>query len=136
MKKYDNFVSQLAVLRQADQEDLQNEFVLSGVTNKFSLQLELSWKLLKETLAYEGNAAAASGSPREILKAAFSTYEFLDEDIWLEMLKSRNDLAHIYNGEAMHTMVDRIINAYIPEFETLEKHLTQLYGETLFAVND
>ena len=69
MKKYDNYAAQLAVLERAKDEDLSNEFVMSGVTNKFALQFGLAWKLLKETLAYEGVAAAASGSPREILKA-------------------------------------------------------------------
>ena len=67
MKKYDNYAAQLAVLERAKDEDLSNEFVMSGVTNKFALQFELAWKLLKETLAYEGVAAAASGSPRENL---------------------------------------------------------------------
>lgn len=98
MKKYDNYAAQLAVLERAKDEDLSNEFVMSGVTNKFALQFELAWKLLKETLAYEGVAAAASGSPREILKAAFATYDFIDGDLWLEMLKTRNDLSHIYDG--------------------------------------
>lgn len=71
MRKYDNYAAQLAVLQRADAEDLSNDFVISGVINKFALQFELAWKLLKETLAYEGNAVAASGSPREVLKAAF-----------------------------------------------------------------
>ena len=82
MKKYDNYAAQLAVLERAKDEDLSNEFVMSGVTNKFALQFELAWKLLKETLAYEGVAAAASGSPRESLKAAFATYDFIDGDLW------------------------------------------------------
>lgn len=51
MKKYDNYAAQLAVLERAKDEDLSNEFVMSGVTNKFALQFELAWKLLKETLA-------------------------------------------------------------------------------------
>ena len=53
MKKYDNYAAQLAVLERAKDEDLSNEFVMSGVTNKFALQFGLAWKLLKETLAYE-----------------------------------------------------------------------------------
>ena len=96
MKKYDNYAAQLAVLERAKDEDLSNEFVMSGVTNKFALQFELAWKLLKETLAYEGVAAAASGSPREILKAAFATYDFIDGDLWLE--DSQRPLAYLRWG--------------------------------------
>ncbi len=105
---------------------------MSGVINKFSLQFELAWKLLKEALAYEGESVALSGSPRDILKAAFATYDFVDEDIWLEMLKSRNDVSHIYNGDAARALVDRIINDYLPAFETLKEGLDQQYADTLF----
>ncbi len=133
MKKYDNFRSQLDVLRRADAVDLEDEFVMSGVASKFSLELELAWKLLKETLAYEGVEAAASGSPRTILKAAFSTYDFLDEDVWLEMLNARNDLSHIYDESAEKAVVNRVIDVYIPAFDRLEEGLTALYATTLFA---
>lgn len=136
MKKYDNYAAQLAVLERAKDEDLSNEFVMSGVTNKFALQFGLAWKLLKEALAYEGVAAAASGSPREILKAAFATYDFIDGDLWLEMLKTRNDLSHIYDGDAARAMVDRIVEAYIPEFRALKAGLDELYEGVLFGVQD
>lgn len=133
MKKLDNYASNLAVLEGASGQDLSNEFVKSGVIGKFSIQFELAWKLLKATLAYEGVAEAASGSPRQILKAAYGTYDFLDEGLWLEMLQARNDLAHLYDGEAVQELVRRIIDAYIPEFQELRRQLEALYGESLFA---
>ena len=34
-------------------QDLENEFVQGGVIDKFSLQFELGWKLLKALHAYE-----------------------------------------------------------------------------------
>ncbi|MCI8425462.1 MAG: nucleotidyltransferase [Adlercreutzia sp.] len=132
MKKYDNYVAQLAVLQRAKDEDLSNEFVMSGVASKFALQFELAWKLLKETLAYEGNAVAASGSPREILKASFATYDFIDEAIWLEMLKARNDLMHVYDGEAARQMAERIVADFVPAFERVQAGLEELYEGVLF----
>lgn len=136
MKKYDNYAAQLAVLERAKDEDLTNEFVMSGVTNKFALQFELAWKLLKETLAYEGVAEAVSGSPREILKAAFATYDFIDEDLWLEMLKTRNELSHIYDGDVARITVDRIVEAYTLAFQELKRGIDELYRDTLFGTNE
>ena len=72
MRKYENFASALKTLSTASSQDLENEFVQSGVIDKFSLQFELGWKLLKELLAYEGDRTAATGSPRDIIKAASS----------------------------------------------------------------
>lgn len=132
MKKRDNYVAQLTVLKGAELEDLSNEFVVSGIINKFALQFELAWKLMKETLAYEGDVAAASGSPREVLKAAFAIYDFVDEGLWLEMLRARNELSHIYDGDAAAKMVNRIIEAYIPQFVAVGEGLDQLYAGVLF----
>lgn len=47
MRKYENCAAALQVLSKASEQDLENEFVRSGVIDKFSLQFELGRKLLK-----------------------------------------------------------------------------------------
>ncbi len=131
MKKFENYASNLRVLARADKEDLKNEFVIGGVIDKFSVQFELGWKLLKELLAYEGSKASVTGSPRGIIKEAYAVYPFFDGDIWLDMLKDRNDMAHIYNGNAANDLVKRILEEYIPQFLKLEEELVRMYGDIL-----
>lgn len=131
MKKFENYASNLRVLARADKEDLNNEFVISGVIDKFSVQFELGWKLLKELLAYEGSKASVTGSPRGIIKEAYAVYPFFDGDIWLDMLKDRNDMAHIYNGNAANDLVKHILEEYIPQFLKLEEELVRMYGDIL-----
>lgn len=133
MKKFDNYVSNLRVLKRADREMLDNEFVISGIIDKFSIQFELGWKLLKELLAYEGSRAQATGSPRGIIKESYAVYPFFDGELWLEMLKDRNDMAHIYDGNAAKGLVGRILEIYIPEFQRLEAELRKQYGDILFT---
>lgn len=134
MKKFDNFISNLNVLEKAENEDLNNEFVISGIIDKFFIQFELSWKVLKELLRYEGKSVANSGSPREILKAAYSVYDFIDEDIWLEMLKSRNDMTHIYDGEAAKHLVHMILRKYIPAFAIMKEKIQGKYRDILDTI--
>lgn len=129
MKKFENLVANLEVLKRAKDEDLTNEFIISGIIDKFFLQFELSWKVLKELLSYEGRSVAKSGSPREILKAAYATYDYIDEDIWLEMLRARNDMTHIYNGEAARQMVKVILEKYIPVFVEMRERIEKDYGK-------
>ena len=43
MKKYENFKSNLRVLESAEKEDLSNEFIKSGIIDKFYIQFELAW---------------------------------------------------------------------------------------------
>ena len=40
-----------------------------------------------------------------ILKTAYTIFDFIDEDIWLGMLKSRNDLTHIYDESSARRLV-------------------------------
>ncbi len=131
MKKLENYVSHLRVLQQANQEDLDNEFIISGIIDKFSIQFELGWKLLKQLLAYEGSAASATGSPRGIIKEAYAVYPFFDGELWLAMLRDRNSMARIYDGEAAKALVKRILEEYIPQFVRLENELKQQYGDSL-----
>lgn len=131
MKKYDNYVSNLRILKQAYKEDLDNEFIISGIIDKFSIQFELGWKVLKSLMVYEGSKAATTGSPRSIIKEAYAVYPFFDGDIWLQMLKDRNDMAHIYNGNAAKELAGRILDEYIPQFINLEMELKKNYGNIL-----
>lgn len=65
MKKFDNFSSALETLKQAKDQDLENEFVQDGVISKFSLQFDLGWKLMKELLKYEGDKTAEPARPEK-----------------------------------------------------------------------
>jgi nucleotidyltransferase substrate binding protein (TIGR01987 family) len=119
------------VLRRAKEQDLANEFIQAGVIDKFSLQFELGWKLLKDLLRYEGVASAATGSPREILKAAYRYFTFIDDQIWLRMLTDRNTMAHIYDSGAARRLVTTIIEEYIPAFDDLGRSIRERYGSEL-----
>ncbi len=131
MKKFDQYKSNLSVLLRADQEDLNNEFILGGIVDKFVIQFELSWKVFKKLLQYEGLAEAASGSPRMLIKAAYASLDCLDETLWLSMLRDRNDMTHIYNGEAARELVQRIIRQYTPEFVRVGTEIERRYGDIL-----
>lgn len=131
MKKYDNYTSNLDVLRHADEQALDNEFVIGGIKDKFCLQFELGWKLLKELLIYEGRAEAASGSPREIIKTAYAVYDFMDEAVWLDMLRDRNASTHIYDGEEVGRLARRVIDRYIPAFERMQEAIQKRYADVL-----
>ncbi len=131
MKKFENYVSNLSVLKGAERENLQNDFILGGIIDKFRLQFELGWKVLKELLKYEGRLEAQSGSPREIIKAAFAVYDFIDEEVWLDMLRERNNSTHIYDALAASELVRKILSRYIPAFLAVQDAIILRYGDAL-----
>lgn len=131
MKKFENYIANLAVLEKAEDQDLNNDFIVGGIINKFFIQFELGWKTLKELLVYEGVAVAASGSPRDIIKESYKYYDWMDEAVWLSMLTQRNSVAHIYNFEAAEKLVDRIIKDYIPAFILMRDSVERKYKDIL-----
>ncbi len=134
MKKFENYSLNLNVLSKAEKEDLENEFIISGIIDKFFIQFELGWKVLKDLMRYEGRSIANTGSPREIIKAAYSVYDFIEEDVWLSMLRARNDMTHIYDGNAAKEMVNKILNEYIPAFIELKNGIKEYYGENIYKI--
>lgn len=133
MAKYANYCSNLAVLSSAGDQDLSNEFVLSGIIDKFSMQFELAWKLLQRTLRYEGLLEGTISSPRGIIKAAHEAYDFIDEESWLEMLAARNEAEHVYDSELATRLANDIIERYIDAFEKLKVSLEDTYGKSVLA---
>ena len=130
MKKFDNYSKNLRVLSTAGSRDLSDEFIVSGIIDKFYIQFELSWKLFKQLLKYEGRAVANTGSPRQIIKEMYAVCEFIDEDIWLGMLIDRNETAHIYDGNAARILALKIIESYVPEFIRVEQRIRERYINT------
>ncbi len=129
--KYANYKANLSILKQAPLQDLNNEFVLSGIIDKYAMQFELAWKLLQKTLEYEGCLDAAIGSPRGIIKAAYSAYDFIDEKTWLAMLRDRNAAEHVYDEALAKRLVKAINGEYIAVFEKLISDLEGLYSREL-----
>lgn len=127
MRALDIYSGNLRVLERAYKQNRENEFIVSGIIDKFFVQFELGWKMLKELLVYEGVAAAASGSPRAIVKEAYKIYDFIDAEVWLEMLEQRNDLTHIYDGGRAKELAEKVINRYVTEFQKVEKAIKNLY---------
>lgn len=93
--RYKSLCRSLENLRQSKAAKIDDPFVLPATVQNYNLTFDLSWKVLKEVVTQEfGLTDFASGSPRETLKSAFSV-GIINDDLWMEMLKVRNTLAHI-----------------------------------------
>ena len=126
MKKYQAFADCLKVLEQVDREMAsRNEIYRMGVIGQFNLTFELAWKALKEVLTLYGVAEAATGSPREIFKAAYGLGWLTDEKVWLEMLKNRNVAIHVYDEEKAQVVLQAIFDKYVGGLQELRDKLEE-----------
>lgn len=127
MKKLENFVRCLAVLRSADAGSARrDEIYRAGVIAQFSLTFEMAWKALQTALRAHAVAGAETGSPREILKLGFAAGFVGDEDIWLAMMRELYSAAHIYGREdEIVALTDRILRDHILAFDRLAEALAE-----------
>lgn len=68
-----------------------------------------------------------AGSPREVLRKAYKA-ELISDDIWMEMLKIRNQLAHDYDGVIVKEYFQKIIGEYIDHLYAFKEHVVTLLG--------
>lgn len=126
MKKYENFVAAFENLKDIyDYDEPYGNVELTGLVGLFEVCFEQSWKAMKEILEMNGFSEGKTGSPRQILKTAYSAGMIGNEELWLEALVSRNNVAHAYNKEIALEIVRDTKATYFKLFETLVEKLKE-----------
>ena len=99
-----------------EQQDPENDLIRIAVIKAYEFTFELSWKTLKDFLAYNGIDAKL---PREVLKQAFATGLIRDGQLWIDMLEERNLMAHTYNDTRARQAVRLIQERYLAGLQQL-----------------
>ena len=126
MKKYENFCAAFQNLHAVfDYDKPYDNVVLTGLTALYEICFEQSWKAMKEILQWNGVSEAKTGSPKQVLKAAYQAGMFSDETLWLEALSTRNNVAHAYNQAIALDIVDKTKQTYYQMFAELKTELEE-----------
>ena len=126
INRYNTFCRSLKNLEKSRTADVERDFVLEGTVLNFSLTFDIAWKVMKDILVKEmGILDFATGSPRETLQQAFQN-KIINDDRWIQMLRTRNQLAHDYDGTFAKEKFQEIIEDYYPLFEQLKERVGKL----------
>lgn len=126
MKKTDNFFKALENLQQVfDYNEPYENIVLTGLVSYYSICFEQSWKAMKEILEKYGYDESATGSPKMILKTAYKAGMIKDENLWIEALIERNNVAHSYNEKVALGIVKKIKEKFYDMFVELKEELEE-----------
>lgn len=121
-QRFRNFENALNWLEKSLDNSLShNRIEQAGTVHFFEICFELSWKVLKDFLEYNGHIDI--NSPRTAIKGAISMELIEDGHNWMEMLKDRNLTAHIYDEDTATYIYDKIIVLYHTLFKDLQKTL-------------
>ena len=128
MKRYEERKQELLNaterLKEAIQEK-ESDIVIDGTLHRFEFTFELAWKSMKDYLEYSG-IIEGIGSPREIIKTAFSNGIIEDGEKWIKMMLARNSLAHLYDEEKSREIYIEIKEIYLNLFENLNKKFANI----------
>ncbi len=118
LEKLKNAFNKLADGAKIADDDLYKD----GVIQRFEFTFELLWKTFK---IYLENQGIITRSPRESFKEAFRINLIEDEELFLDMLKDRNDTTHIYDKETAESIFNRIKSNYIPAIKRVLKKISE-----------
>jgi len=126
MKKYENFCKALSNLQEGLKLNEPYSVVeQTGIVGLFEICFEQSWKLMKAVLEEHGRFEDKIGSPRAIIKIAYQCNMIKDGEKWLELLESRNILAHTYSDAEAVEIIRKLKTDYFGLFEELRNEITE-----------
>ena len=118
-----------AFTRLADAVRLAGERKLSpleqqGLIQMFEFTHELAWNVLKDYLEAQGvqGVVGSRGATRE----AFKNGLIVEGEVWMEMIKSRNQTSHTYNEATADEITEAILARYQAEFEKFQGRFARL----------
>lgn len=130
MQKFENFCKALKNLEEINgYTEPYSTVVLTGMVALYEICFEQAWKAVKEVLDASGYAEGKTGSPKLILKTAYSAGMINDEALWLSALESRNNAAHAYNEAVALSIISDTKAKYIDMFKNLKAEIEQNWME-------
>ncbi|MDX1655575.1 MAG: nucleotidyltransferase substrate binding protein [Candidatus Competibacteraceae bacterium] len=99
----------------------KDEFIRDAAIQRFEFTFELTWKVLKLFLEYQGIEAR---SPRACIRESFVVGLLPEDDGWLEMVTLRNLTSHTYD-EATAERVYQALPQVVTRIRDLLERLTE-----------
>lgn len=96
-------------------ESVLDEVLKEGLIQRFEYTHELAWNVMKDYAEYQGDASIRGS--RDATRAAFKMALVSNGEVWMDMIKSRNETSHTYNEETADEIFLKIIEGYFSAFE-------------------
>ncbi len=122
-----NYTKALKELQEAvclSKERSLSKLEKQGLIQCFEYTHELAWKTLKDFLEIRGtiNLFGSKDATREAFKLGLIS----QGDIWMNMIKSRNQTSHLYDEKTAEEIALAVIDSYFPELVILHTKLQEL----------
>lgn len=135
IERYVLFCKRADNLEKSITSDPNADFVLEATARNYSMAFDLAWKVIRDVLVKRlGVQNYELNSPFANLQVAY-TNRLVTDDIWLQMLEVRNQIAYDYDGILTAAAFDKIVGDYYEAFCKLKEVVAEYYIEDLKSVS-
>lgn len=106
---------------------IQIDLIKQGLIQSFEFTHELAWNVIKDYVHYQGNQSVRGS--RDATREGFSMGLIEDGDVWMEMIRSRNQTSHTYDEETADEIFNKIINDYLAAFVSFKEKMEEIKNE-------
>lgn len=117
-QRFENFEKSFHWLEKALQIEKPNLVEKAGAIQFFEVTFELSWKMLKDYLQFQGYDIK---SPRDAIKTGFSYGLITNGESWLSALNDRHLTVHTYDEVFAEKVYGKIKSDYFPHLKQLHQ---------------
>lgn len=128
LQSYHKAITRLAEIVNESGRRTLNDFERDGLVQRFEFTHELAWKLMKAYAEYQGNDGI--GGSRDATRKAFEMGLISDGQTWMDMIKSRNETSHNYDGCIADEAVEAIVGRFYPLLLLFYRHMSDLSAQT------
>lgn len=103
-----------------------NDLIKQGLIQSFEFTHELAWNVIKDFATYQGNPVIRGS--RDATREGFAMDLIDNGEVWMEMIKSRNETSHTYEDATATEIFGKIIREYFPAFKRFQQKMELIRG--------
>jgi len=121
-QRFKNFKKALALYEEANSHNM-SKLEEEGLIQRFEYTFELAWKCLQDVLQERGFAEIRG--PRPVIEQAFQDGLISNGDVWLHMLKARNETAHLYDEATFKAIITNVKKIFLSTLQDFRNKFPQ-----------
>ena len=125
-KKYTIFKKTLENLETV--KDIKEPYTVisrSGIEGLFNVCCDCAYIFIRNFLMFQGYFLPVTAFPQMIIKTAAQCGIIDDEEMWADIIETRNDMSISYEEETAMEIIEKIRDEYIAVFEKLEQNVEE-----------
>ena len=129
-QRFNNFKKAFQTLQEAvrlTRERGLSNLETQGMIQGFEFTHELAWCVLKDYLEHKGFTEIIGS--KDATRLAFKNGLVEDGEVWMDMIKARNQSSHTYNESTASQIATDIVDRFFPAFERMSKAFGERYQE-------